>query len=238
MVSQSARKGQIKALLHDNEFKNPATQKLAKVLESDDVFDFLRTPPMLTGEEAAAARASGELLGLQHYNMLLDYLNGTGRDYRSAYANVRYPPGTLIMPIHVHQHSQSTVNKQTFSCKESHEGNSHIRYYVPGGNAAAKETGCIEAIWELPIDNIMQTFFLVRQHSQLPAGQRYKSPYNYFPCSVLQTSLVKEETSQYIHIIEARHIISHLTVYKWPRGTYDIPFPTMAICWAMNRGRR
>ncbi|KAJ3924733.1 MAG: hypothetical protein NXY57DRAFT_1081683, partial [Lentinula lateritia] len=133
MVQKSACKGRLEELLHDNQFTNPATQKLAKILEP--------------------------------------------REYKSAYTNSRYPSGTLILPTRAKCHSQIPFNNTTFSCTKSHEGQSHIQFYIPGGFGGTWETGYIEAIWELPLEGIKQCFLLVRKHQALSPAQNLKSPY-------------------------------------------------------------
>ncbi|KAJ4463534.1 hypothetical protein C8R41DRAFT_783756, partial [Lentinula lateritia] len=126
----------------------------------------------------------------------------------------------------------------TFSCTKSHEGQSHIQFYVPGGFRGTWGTGYIEAIWELPLEGIKQCFLLVQKHQALSPAQNFKSPYHHFPCLLLKTKLVREAPSDHIYILEPQHIITHLSVYKQPKGTYGIQSDMLAICWALNRGRR
>ncbi|KAJ3897072.1 hypothetical protein F5879DRAFT_928107, partial [Lentinula edodes] len=160
MVQKSACKGRLEGLLHDNQFTNPATQKLAKILEPRDIFAFMSTPETMTGSQIAKALSDGEPLSKTHYAILLKYLNNSGREYKSAYTNSRYPSGTLILPTRAKCHSQIPFNNTTFSCTKSHEGQSHIQFYIPGGFGGTWETGYIEAIWELPLEGIKECFLL------------------------------------------------------------------------------
>ena len=36
-------------------------------------------------------------------------------------------------------------------------------------------------------------------------------------------------------IIEPIHIVTHLTTFRRPVGTYGIPRETIIVCWALNR---
>ncbi|KAJ3804073.1 hypothetical protein F5876DRAFT_27538, partial [Lentinula aff. lateritia] len=78
MVQKSACKGRLEGLLHDNQFTNPATQKLAKILEPRDVFAFMSTPETMTGSQIAKALSDGEPLSKTHYAILLKYMNNSG----------------------------------------------------------------------------------------------------------------------------------------------------------------
>lgn len=239
MVHKSACKGRLEASLHDNQYTNPATQKLAEILEPKDVFAFMHNPETMTGQQIAKALADGTVLSKDHYAILLKYLNNSGREYKSAYTNSRYPLGTLILPTMAQNHTQIPFNNSTYSCYKSHEGQSHIQFYIPGGYGGAWETGYIETIWELPLEGVKHTFLLVRKHQPLSPAQNSKSPYYHHPCSLLNAKLVRDTPSDHIYILEPRHIITHLTVYKRPKGTYGINSSDMlAICWALNRGRR
>ncbi|KAJ3857072.1 hypothetical protein EV368DRAFT_61194 [Lentinula lateritia] len=160
MVYKSACKGRLEASLHDNQYTNPATQKLAEILEPKDVFAFMHNPETMTGQQIAKL-ADGTVLSKDHYAILLKYLNNSGREYKSAYTNSRYPLGTLILPTIAQNHTQIPFNNSTYSCYKSHEGQSHIQFYIPGGYGGAWETGYIETIWELPLEGVKHTFLLV-----------------------------------------------------------------------------
>lgn len=39
-------------------------------------------------------------------------------------------------------------------------------------------------------------------------------------------------------VIEPAHIVTHLTTFHRPAGTYGIDKDILVVCWALNRGRR
>jgi len=237
MLRQTARRGRLEALLHDNNFENTAASQLENILEPDNS-DRSSSTHNMSDVEVANAHASATRFDQKHYDLLLEYLNATGRQYHSAYKVVPQVLGTLILPPVTYHARQFKFDSQTYSVNESHEGNSHIQFYIPGAVGGATETGYIEAIWELPLENILQMFLLIRRHQPLSPAQLWKTPYAHEPCSNLQTKVVNMEESKDIFIIELQHIICHLTVYKNPPRTYGLNRETMTICWGLNRRRR
>ena len=237
ILRQTARRGRLNAFLHDNHAGNTATSQLASILEPDDTHSPVSTH-IMSGLEIANAHATGTRLDQRHYGLLLEYLNSTGMEYHSAYENVPRVRGTLILPPVAHHPRQVSLDSRTYSIKESHVGNSHIQFYIPGAVKGAVDTGYIEAIRELPLEGARQTFLLVCRHQPLSPAQLRKTPYADQPGSNLQTKVVKVEDSNDIYIIEQRHIISHLTVYKNPPRTFGLTSETMTICWGLNRRRR
>jgi hypothetical protein len=239
MLRQTARRGRLEALLHDNKFESTAACQLAKILEPDNSDSSSWSTRTMSDLEIANAHASGTRLDQQHYGLLLEYLNATGKEYHSAYKSVPQVLGTLILPPVAHQPHHFKLDSRTYSVKESHEGNSHIQFYIPGTEGSgATETGYIETIWELPLESVLQIFLLVRKHQPLSLTQLRKTPYANEPCSNLQTKVVNVEESNDVFIIELRHIICHLAVYKNPPRTYGLNRETMTICWGLNRRRR
>lgn len=241
MIRQFGRKGMLSALFHDNEFEDEATRELVKILEPKDVYEFKRPPNHMTAVEVADFLKDGEELPRSDYKNLLKYLNDSGRKYYTAYPS----PGiivdfnTLILPTAVHYSLNFKLDGKTYSHKTSREGGSHIKFYVPGGATDVTQTGCIEEIWELPLEGILHTFLVVNEHMALAANQKRHNPYSTQPCSLLQSQLVCQELSGDRCIIEPRHIICHLAVYKRPPKTYkNIDQATMTITWAINRGKR
>lgn len=238
MLRQSARRGRLDALLHDKVFQNTSISGLANVLKPEDSTS--RPAHVLSHNEVAVAHSTGKTLDQRHYNMLLQYLNNIGRDYNSVYAVTQTPHalGTLMLPPAAQQPYQITFEARTYSLNDSHVGNSHIQFYIPGAAGNATDTGYIEKIWELPLEGVWQTFFLVRQHRQLTPAQLRKTPYAYNPCSILQAKVVSTEESKSSFILEPQHIICHLVTYKNPPRTYGLSTGTMIVCWGLNRKRR
>jgi hypothetical protein len=232
MLRQTARRGRLDALLHRNPAENTAISQLASILEP------VGSTRVMSDVETANALASGTRLDQWHYDLLLQYLNTTGMGYHSAYQITPHVRGTLVLPPLAHLPRQFSLDSRTYSIKESHAGNSHIQFYIPGAVGGAIETGYIEAIWEIPLEGARQTFLLVQRHQPLSPALLQKTPYAHQPGSNLQTKIVKVDNSNEFCIIEQRHIICHLAVYKNPPGTFNLTSETMTVCWGLNRRRR
>lgn len=236
ILRQAARRGRLEALLHENSLRNNTSSELASILKPDN--DSSKPTHVMSNVEIAEAHAHAKRLDPEHYAMLLKYLNAIGHDYHSAYSVTPYAHGTLILPPSAQQARQFKFESHTYSLNNSHYGNSHIQFYIPGASGDISDTGFIEAIWELPLEGIWRTFILVRQHRVLTPAQLRKTPYAHEPCSNLQTKMVNVGSSNHVFIIEPQHIICHLTTYKNPPGTYGLTRETMTICWGLNRRRR
>lgn len=241
MARQSGRKGKLSALLHDKPFEDSATRELLEILEPRDVYEFKHPHKQMTVKEAADFLKKGELLTKSEYNDLLRYLNDSGRPYYTAYPAPHFVVNfnTLILPTAAQCPLNFKFDGHSYSCHTSREGSSHIKFYIPGGAAGATQTGCIETIWQLPLDGILHTFLVVNEHMALATRQHKRSPYSSMPCSLLQAQLVCEVLSGDYCIIEPKHIICPLVVYKRPAKTFkEIEQATMAITWSLNRGKR
>ncbi|KAF9016539.1 hypothetical protein BDZ89DRAFT_1216320 [Hymenopellis radicata] len=237
MLRQSIRRGRLDALLGDRSFTDPVLEEMTLLLKPENVYAFKTPPQVLSEVEMAKLRKKGAIIEMGHYSFLLQYLRSMGNEYQSAYSTVPHPRGTAILPTTAEQPSQFKFQGKTYSKEISHEGNSHIQFYIPG--TTNPETGVIEHIWELPLQGLLHTFLFVRQHKALPASLESKTPYYFAPCSLLMSKIVDAAPSSSIFILEPHHIITHLTVYKRPKGTYKgVARDTLAICWALNRGRR
>jgi hypothetical protein len=235
MLRQAARRGRLEALLHENSLRSTSTSGLSKILKPGNSSS--QSAHVLSDIEIAHVHANGRRLDQQHYAMLLRYLNAIGKEYHSAYTTTPLVLGTPILPPSAQHPQEFKFENRTYSHNGSHDGNSHIQFYIPGAKDEI-ETGYIEAIWELPLQGIRQTFLLVRQHRPLSPAQLRKTPYAYEPCSKLQTKIVNLEPSIQVFIIEPQHIICHLTTYKNPPKTYGLNRETMVICWGLNRRRK
>ena len=160
ILCQTARCGRLEAFLHGNHIGNTATSQLANILEPNRRSSV--STCIMSDVEIANAHATGTRLDQRHYGLLLEYLNSTGMGYHSAYEGVPQVRGTLILPPLVHNLHQFTLDNRTYSIKESHVGNSHIQFYIPGAVGGVVDTGYIEAIWEFPLEDARQIFLLVR----------------------------------------------------------------------------
>ena len=181
MLCQTARRGRLDAHLHDNRTGDTATSQLASILEPDDGRSSA-SARIMTDLEIANANATATRLDHRHYISLLEYLNSMGMEYCSAYENIPRVRGTLILPPLAHHLRQVNLDSCTYSIKESHVGNSHIQFYIPGAVGGTIDTGYIEPIWELPLEHACQIFLLVRRHQPLFLAQLRKMPYAYQPC--------------------------------------------------------
>ena len=231
MLHQSAHHGCLDALLCNDNFWADVPE-LAEILQPSTHSTTWPTHN-LNGPEVAAAHASAKSLDQRHYNLLLQYLRVIGRDYNSVFTGGPYALGTLLLPPAVQQPCQVVFEDRTYSCNNSHVGNSHIQSYIPT-HGDTIETGYIEEIWELPLEGLWQTFFFVRQHHSLSPAQRRKTPYAVGPCSRLQSKAVSCELSNTVYILEPQHIICHLATYMIPVGTYGLKKEIMVINWSLN----
>lgn len=236
MLRQTSRRGRLDAQLRDLQDKNSgeSLQKLATVLASHR--PTFQSPPMISSA-LAQAYASGRTLNHNHYEFLLQYLNATGRVYESAYMETPYTFTNPILPISAQQPKQLLHRSRTYSILTQHEANSHIHFFLPIGNGASSQTGVIEAIWDIVLDGQWQQFLLIRPHRQLSDVQRSQTPYSIEICQLLKTNVVYQDPSQVTIVIEPRHIICHLSVYKRPAGTFGLNFNMLVVNWSLGRGR-
>ncbi|KAE9388685.1 hypothetical protein BT96DRAFT_1072594 [Gymnopus androsaceus JB14] len=241
MIRQFAQKSNLKIRLEGN-FEDAAAGELAHILEPNDPYLFLHSPPLLTNSEVAAYLAKGKELPRKSYDFLLAYLNMVGPQYLSAYSGIVHSRHTLVLPTAAQLPRNHKVDGRTFHTLKSMESGSHIYYYVPGAGSSTG-TGCITDIWQLPLENVMRTFFFVQHHASLSPTANQWNPYSRAPCSVLRTNLVLQELSTNFHIIEPQHIICHLVVRKVDKKSYPnickkIHKPVMLINWSLDRSRR
>jgi hypothetical protein len=219
----------VDALLKDG-LDKMTSNNLAKILKSEnDSADCTPTP--LNPIQVAEALKKSPKLAEEHYNALLIYLQGTGQQYRAFHA-LPHPPNALILPQHAKLPLQVHLHDRTFSCQKSHEGNSAIQFYSP--YTQEHSTGFIYVIWQVLLEAVMHTFIVVRLHRPLTALEEGQAPFLYYPG--FMTRIVDALPSDNFLIIEPTHIVTHLTTFRRPAGTYGIPKETLIICWALNRG--
>ncbi|KAJ7119217.1 hypothetical protein C8R43DRAFT_960148 [Mycena crocata] len=232
MLTQIARRGRLEAHLTDQQMNDGHPGQLAQILKPQ-VAAQTRASQRLTEVEVAKILATAKDLLEDDYQMLLQYQVSKGQPWRSCY-QLPHPPGALILPPCVVQCTEFAMGSRVFSCYRSTRGNSGIQFKHPSDSSLI--TGYIEQIWEVPLEKHMQTFVLVQKHTSLSSTFTSKTPYSAFP--LFEAKVVSAAPSNRFCIIEPKHILTHLTVYKRPKGTYGINSAVLTICWALNRGRR
>lgn len=232
-----ARKGRLEAHLRDRSSQDSetsdSTSKLAKILEPDNAYSESPAKP-LTPSEVADILGKGKDLSAWEYNTILQYLNSLGQPWRSN-KDIPHPTGALILPPVAKPLLTYKMDQYTLRCKKSNKGNSAIHFKNPSANLA-RTTGDIQRIWQIPLEGHMQTFLVVEIHKSLSLRDQWKTPY--FSMPFFESILVDATASGILCIIEPQHILTNVTVLKRPKGTYGINRDTLAICWALNRGRR
>ncbi|KAJ6474508.1 hypothetical protein DFH09DRAFT_1109599 [Mycena vulgaris] len=232
MLTQVTHRGRLEAQFSDGQLKDGHAGHLAEILKPDLAAQTKATQP-LTELEVVKNLAKAEGLSEDDYEMLLQDQASKGQPWRSCY-QLLHPPGSLILPPCAMKPLQFKLGKQGFSCYKSLRGNSGIQFHDPSDNSV--QTGFINEIWEIPFEGHMQTFVLVQKHKNLPLPLFRKTPFPSFP--LFQATVVDVAESNQFCIIEPRHILTHVTVFTRPKGTYGIDRKIVVICWALNRGRR
>jgi len=232
MLSQMTRRAHLAAVLQES--PDAEVQALANILEPSGVSDLesITTMPLKHTEAAEILQKASNLQDPE-YVALLYYLHRTGRPYRSCH-NIPFPPNAIIVPPKALHTPQFRCGQYTFSTHQSHPGNSSVQFYNPLTHSS--NTGTIEAIWRLPLNARLHTFLVIRPHTPLSPEDQGKAPFIQFPG--LLTQIVDAQQSEQVIIIEPIHIITHLTTFPRPAGTYGIERKTLIICTALNRGRR
>ena len=230
MLRQMSRRAHVDALLHSGD----GLQELCDILEPA-MADVSIDGPLVPLKPTAMADILAKAPHLQEadYSDLLHYLHQTGRPYR-AYSDLPHPPDSIILPPYAQLPLQVHRDECTFSCKRSHKGNSAIQFYNP--LTQAHDTGFIQNIWRIPLEGIMRTFIRVCPHRSLSAQEEGQAPFRHHPG--FMTRIVDALPSDNLTIIEPAHIITHVTTFQRPAGTYGIGREVLVVCWAPNRGRR
>ena len=233
MLRQLSRRGRIDAMLKDG--LDTSSDGLAEILQENEKppADYAHSP--VSPVENVAILKNTPILPPEHYTALLRYLQFTGRQYRD-YLQLPHPPNMLILPPRAELPWQMNCGNHTFSCQKAHEGNSAIQFYNP--YSQEYETGFIEMIWRIPLEGAMETFLVVRPHRRLPFLSEAGAPFQRYPGFMTRIVDAAPLDDNALQIIEPAHIITHLTTFRRPEGTYSIPQKTLVVCWALNRGRR
>jgi hypothetical protein len=220
----------MEALLHDK-LKEGSTELANILVPMKTSIDAPSNP--LSSIAISEMLAKAPLLTDTEYNALLYYLQHTGRPYRSCY-DMPHPLNSNILPPRAERPLQVHRGECTFSCQSSHLGNSAVLFHNP--LTRTQGTGFIQSIWALPLEASKCTFFIVRPHQCLPPLEDTKAPFSHY--SGFETCIVDAQPSDELLIVEPAHIITHLTIFRRPVGTYGIDRDTLVVCWALNRGRR
>lgn len=233
MLKQMARLCRLLALLHDNESVDSATQAFASILESNDSKTKSPMTKELSGLEIALFLSKAPKMYQHEYQLVKQYLNTMGSPYRS-HTDYPHPEYALILPPNAKRLTEFHDNGCTYSCSSSHSGNSPIQFY--NRETQAHLTGVIDTILEIPLEGFLRKFILVHPYCDLNEEDTRRTPYSQFPR--MMTKAVDTTPSGTMIVIEPQHIITHLTTYKRPAGTFGIDKEILIICWALNRGRR
>jgi len=232
MLRQMCRRARLNVTSHD-EFQEASVQTLFKTLRGTDSGH--TTTSTLTAQELALFLAKGHEIDAPTYNAILRYLISLGQPWHPYNQVPPHPDRNWILPPRGSIPSQVVVEEKTYSCDLSHHGNSVIMFYNPQ-DANITYTGVIHTICQVPLHSALRTYFIVHLHQDLPPHFQVLSPYTLH--TGFASKLVETSPSDYSLVIEPQHIITHLTTYKRPAGTFNIPRETLAICWALNRGRK
>ena len=231
MLQKLCQRGRLQATLHDNQFTNPTFHEFSEILSPKDKAE----SEVLSEKSLANILAKAKPLENYQYQALLHYLNSNGQTWK---AFNELPPPTdrarILSPQVVMLH-QVKFDERIYSCRTSHEANSAIAFYNPY-YAGLQVTGFIEAIWQIPLHYIMQTFLLVQVHQDLSDPDNNLAPLTAYPR--LASKLVDVQPSDKFLIIEPRHIIVHLSMFRHPKGTFGIQKEIRSVCWSLNRGRK
>ena len=170
-----------------------------------------------------------------NYTALIYYLQRSQHQYW-AFNDFPHPRNALILSPQAKTPLQLHHGEYTFSCWTLHQANSTIRFYNLSTQTHA--TGFIERIWQVPLEGSMQSFVVVWPHAQLSNIEEERAPFQNSPGFMSQIVDAKATEDKNPVIIEPNHIITHLTTFWHPEGTYGIQKRTLIMCWALNRGCR
>ncbi|KAJ7200522.1 hypothetical protein GGX14DRAFT_571929 [Mycena pura] len=235
-LKQFTRMGRLSAKKHDKQLLDGPLQALDNILNPVDP-KTVQAPTELDEEQLAKflAKKSREI-PLSIYTLILDYLAAVGEDKLSFYgtpnaAGITTLPSpdhrSMILPPRGRRRHKFHVDKRTYSVHTSHAATSLLQFYEPGVNPKQTSTGVIRAIYQIPLDNILRTFVIVRRHQ--PLADPFYGNHPGF-----QTKAVDSELEAVPIVIEAHQVIVHLSAWELPGPNG----PIHRVCWGLNRGRR
>jgi hypothetical protein len=238
-----ARLGRLLARKHDKHLQdgdNAALQGLDNILDPVDS-KTLKTPTELDAEKLAKFLAKkSRNIPMPLYTLILEYLISVG-EHKLNFYGTRNRAGTLtlpdperrsmILPPRGKRCQNFYVDGRTYSCSSSHAAAAFVRFYEPGTEPKQTATGVITVVLQIPLDDTLRTFVVVRKHRPLPIQFYTDHP-------ELMTAVVDLEPERDGMVIEPRHVITHLTTWERSADIYKTKKPVLKVCWAMNRGRR
>ena len=233
MLRQMARHGRLEAKLKDEQLSGGLAGQLAEILQPGIAASTKANQP-LSEQQVAKILKEAKDLEEEDYHMLLEYQTSKGQlwhAYNQVPLHIRNP---LVLPPCALKPKEFKLGEQDFGCYKSNRGTCNIQFRDPASQSIL--TGIIDEIWQMPLENHMQTFIMVQKHKLLPPELLQKTPFPSFP--LFKATAVYARHSNQFCLIEPGHIITHLTVDKPPTGTWGIQQKLMIICWALNRGRR
>jgi hypothetical protein len=233
MLRQFSRRARLEALLHDG--TRPGMKEFSSILNSSAESPRHTSSTSLTPIEAAEVLAQAPKLDDREYGSLLQYLQHTGRLFRH-WNDLPHPVNSNVLPTHARRPLQIHQGEHTFSCQRSHRGNSAIYFYNPLTHSHA--TGFIEIIWQLPLEATLKTFIIIRPHRVLPVQEEERAPFINYPGFKARIFDSQPSDDSELVIIEPHHILTHLTTFQRPAGTYGIDRETLVVCLALDRGRK
>ncbi|KAJ7065097.1 hypothetical protein B0H15DRAFT_794632 [Mycena belliarum] len=221
-------------MLKSDTSSTPLVGNLTKILQPP-VVDLKDPLKALTRLEVAKILAAGENIPEFIYGLILNYLHSIGQLQWRLSSQMPHLDNELVLPPAGKAPFEVKFGGHTFSCKTSHEGNSGIQFKHPRTSAIL--TGYIDQIWQIPLQGRIQTFFVIEEHTRIPQWIAQEAPFLSMP--ELGATIVDATPSKQFLIIEPEHILTHLTIYKRPKGTYGIlTRELLVISWSLNRGRR
>ncbi|KAK7005408.1 hypothetical protein R3P38DRAFT_2794600 [Favolaschia claudopus] len=188
MLRQMARRGRLEAQLSDGQLKGGITGQFSEILQPGTAAGRRAAKPLSEASVAQILKVSKDLPE-EDYENLLQYLQAKGQPWRSCF-DLPHPNGALVLPPVVLYSRHLKIGDWTFSRFKSRKKNSRIQYKDPQ-DITTFCTGHIREIWQIPLHNHLQTFFLVERHKPLPFGAIVKTPYYSLP--LFKTSVVAAE---------------------------------------------
>lgn len=238
MLTKMNRRLRLRVLLGQDFEEDDPSRALAELLQPETSSDIGGIPPIFTSEAVADDLSTASPLDDNLYNQLLHYLKTHDDASYCHFMAFPHGPHKLVLPNGAHRLKNIHLDGMTYSCQSSHNGNSAIRFYDPDSDMEhrTEKMGFIHTILALPLKNIPRHFIVVNTYRPLLENELQRTPYPQRPR--FMTTIVDSRPSDNFVLIEASHIISHLSTYERPVDTYGIPKPLLVICWAMNRGRK
>ncbi|KAH8802357.1 hypothetical protein DL96DRAFT_1774001 [Flagelloscypha sp. PMI_526] len=233
MMKSFLRRTRLEAKVFDAQFTDQALQNLASILDSRCAPNSPSVPRRTVSPvEEARFFQIGTILPESDYTVILQYLQSLGQNWSSFY-DFPQPPGAPVFAHAGRNCKHLTLRKRTYSTLASNEADSHIQFAHPA--TGIRDTGYIEAIWELGLGGAIQPFILVRQHKALDPSEEALGPYLTYPN--FRCRLVGAAQSDVLIVLEPPHIITHLSVLKLNTGVFGLQRKSMVVCWALDRGR-